>query len=87
MLNISEDNTSIAPIISGGEIAIETFMVDSTGEVAAENATITNLVSSNYKWENVEDAEDTLDLIEEIKALKEEIAALKEQLEGTTPTE
>ena len=87
LLNISEDNTSIAPIISGGEIAIETFMVDSTGEVAAENATITNLVSSNYKWENVEDAEDTLDLIEEIKALKEEIAALKEQLEGTTPTE
>ena len=62
-------------------------MVDSTGEVAAESATITNLVSSNYKWENAEDAEDTLDLIEEIKALKEEVAALKEQLEGTTPAE
>lgn len=86
LLNPSESD-SIAPIISGGEITIETFIVDSTGEVAAESATITNLVSSNYKWENAEDAEDTLDLIEEIKALKEEVAALKEQLEGTTPTE
>lgn len=80
------EGNGIAPTILGGEITMGTFMVDSTGEVAAENATITNLVSSSYKWENAENAEDTLDLIEEIKALKEEVATLKGQLEGTTPT-
>lgn len=69
---------SIAPIISGGSISIgEQFMVDENTGLSATKA---NLSVNTLIYENPEDAEDVLDLIEEIKLLKEEVELLKSLL-------
>lgn len=81
---INTEDISIAPIINGGSIIIgDDFTVSEEGIL---NATKADLKVKSLVYENPMDTTDTIDLIEEIKALKAEIEILKEQLEGGSDT-
>jgi hypothetical protein len=81
---INTEDISIAPTINGGSIIIgDDFIVSEEGIL---NATKADLKVKSLVYENPMDTTDTIDLIEEIKALKAEIEILKEQLEGGSDT-